>query len=292
MVDLSHFLSNFASYLENECGVAKNTVSSYLSDLKHFKVFVADLTISHIRDFNQDHMVDFLALHQKEEQKSTQTLARYMFSIRAFFRFLKQVHEIDLDVTRYLDAPKIWRKLPRVLNVREVEKLLELPTLETYLGFRDRALLEVLYATGTRVSELCKLRVEDINFKYRFLRAQGKGTKERIIPLGERAIHFLKEYLGEREEGPLFLSQQGGPLRRETVWRIVKKYAAQLGLQDVSPHTLRHCFASHLLDGGADLRSVQEMLGHTDLSTTQRYTHIEMERLKSIHAEHHPRGHL
>ena len=205
---------------------------------------------------------------------------------------MKISHTIDLDITRYLDAPKFWKKFPTVLSVRQVEKLLESPPVDTYLGLRDKSILEVLYATGSRVSELCQIHVEDVNFKYRFVRAIGKKNKERIIPLGDRAIYYLKDYLGERTDGPLFLSQQGGALRRETIWRIVKKYAVQIGFYAVSPHTLRHCFASHLLEGGADLRSVQEMLGHTDISITQRYSHLEKEQIKEIHAKHHPRGHF
>lgn len=291
MLDLSPEITDFAQYLEKECGVAKNTISSYLSDLKHFRNYVAELPIQHLNEFSAEHLAHFLEVHQKEK-KSNQTLARYLFSIRSFFRFLKTEHTIDVDITRYLDAPKFWQKLPTVLNVRQVEKLLEAPPVDTYLGIRDKSILELLYATGSRVSELCHIQVEDVNFKYRFLRAIGKKNKERIIPLGDRALYYLKEYLGERIDGPLFLSQQGSALRRETVWRIVKKYAVQVGFYSVSPHTLRHCFASHLLENGADLKSVQEMLGHTDISATQRYSHLEKEEIKEVHAKHHPRGHF
>jgi integrase/recombinase XerD len=289
---VDHFeeqIKAFSLYLEKECGLAKNTLSAYISDLKHLSHYLHSQNLEHIQALTSDHLLHFLSEHQKEN-KSNATLARYLFSIRSFFRFLKVKYHIDFDVTACLDAPKIWRKLPTLLNVQQVELLLNSPPTDTFLGARDKALLEMLYATGARVSEVCRLRVEAVQFRYRFLKIIDQKKKERLVPLSTRALHFLENYLGERREGPLFLSQQGGFLRRETVWRIVKKYADTLGFLDVSPHTLRHSFASHLLENGADLKSVQEMLGYTDVTSTQRYKQFEISDLKNTHQKYHPRG--
>jgi integrase/recombinase XerD len=214
------------------------------------------------------------------------------------FKFLAVEGKVPKNVASSMQSPHIWRRLPDVLNVADVEALLAAPDPAKRFGPRDRALLEVMYATGARVSEAAHLKVDDVHFDLGFLRCFGKGSKERVVPIGKRAVTALQDYIqGERlrldraHSPVLFLSKSGRPLCRESIWRLVRGYALRAGLnKKVSPHTLRHSFATHLLQGGADLRVVQEMLGHANIATTQIYTHVEKDRLKAVHKSFHPRA--
>ncbi len=219
-------------------------------------------------------------------------------AIKLFHRFLVKEGELKEDITSALDSPKTWRKLPHFLTLEEVTLMIELPDLRKEEGVRDRALLELFYATGLRVSELAKLKVEDLNFEAGFLKCMGKGSKERIVPLGSKCRESLEKYLKRVRQQPaasavsfLFLGRSGQGITRQALWQIVKRYARRAGItKKISPHTFRHSFATHMLERGADLRVVQELLGHSDIATTQIYTHIDKDRLKAIHEKFHPRG--
>jgi integrase/recombinase XerD len=227
------------------------------------------------------------------------TIRRHISSLRTYFKFLGGEGVVTRDPTERLDTPKAWRRLPAVLTIQEIERLLAGPDADTPLGIRDRALLEVAYATGARVSELVALRLADLLFEERVARLFGKGSKERLVPVGRRALGAAALYAREirpgldrgRSRGVLFVNARGGPLSRVGAWGIIKAAARRAGLSKrVTPHTLRHSFATHLLEGGADLRAVQEMLGHADLATTQLYTHVDREYLRSVHRSYHPRA--
>ena len=227
-------------------------------------------------------------------------MVRKIVSLRSFFQFLLLDNYIQSDPTESLESPKTWRTLPKYLNEGEVEKLLQQPDINRPHGLRDRAMLEVLYAAGLRVSELVGIRIQEINFEAGFLRAFGKGSKERIVPLGDSALVFTRKYLSEsrpyflrnkKNSVHLFVTQQGKKMTRQYFWMMVRKYGQNIGVKEkLSPHVLRHSFATHLLDHGADLRAVQIMLGHADISTTQIYTHVTRERLKQIYDRYHPRA--
>ncbi|MEW6355672.1 MAG: site-specific tyrosine recombinase XerD [Planctomycetota bacterium] len=289
----------FLDYLLVECGLAENTLRAYGADLKKFVAFLLAKGRS-IHSATRDHFVQFM-MEQKGQGLAVSSIARYLVAIKMFYRFLYTEGQIKKDVTSTFETPRIWSRLPEVLSPRDVDRLMAAPDRAVPLGMRDAALLEMLYATGARVSEVARMRLQDVNLEYGYVRCFGKGSKERIVPLGEAAVQCVKIYRDTirsnllPKKGPvcdvLFLSKKRTPLRRETIWKIVKKYVRQFGLRAaVSPHTLRHSFATHLLERGADLRSVQEMLGHVDIATTQRYTHVDQERLKSVHKQYHPRG--
>jgi len=235
---------------------------------------------------------------EKKRGASTSSIARRFVTVKLLHRFLAREKLIREDVTASFEAPKIWRKLPHYLNLEEVSRMIEFPNLRKKEGIRDRAILELFYGTGMRVSELAGLRTEGVNFEAGFLRCQGKGGKERIIPLGEKAKASLSKYMtavrAKDWDGTspfVFIGRGEKHLARMTLWRIIQKYARLAGIQKkISPHALRHSFATHLLERGADLRVVQELLGHSDIATTQIYTHINKDRLKAIHEKFHPRG--
>lgn len=217
-----------------------------------------------------------------------------LIALKVFFRFLKKEGVLKIDVGNYFETPKMWQIIPEVLQIHEVEALLNEPKNDNPVGARDKAILELLYATGMRVSELCALKVRDLSDT--FVKVKGKGKKERLIPVGKKAIsavdHYLLHFRGEvkEEEGPLFVSSRGNPIDRMTVWKQVKMYAKKAGIaKEISPHTLRHSFATHLLEGGADLRLIQDMLGHEDIGTTDRYTHVSGSRLRTAFKMFHPR---
>jgi integrase/recombinase XerD len=235
----------------------------------------------------------------QEKGRATATLSRNMASIRAFYQFLVRDKFIDKDPSIHLETPKIEKRLPKVLSVEEVERLLDSPPMNHPAGLRDKAMLELLYATGIRVSELVNLSVLDVNLEMGFVKCMGKGSKERIIPLGSVAIQMVRHYLQagrprlvkEQGETALFLNHVGKQITRQGFWKIIKRYAQKANVRaEITPHTLRHSFATHLLENGADLRSVQEMLGHADISTTQIYTHVTRTRIKDIYAKTHPRA--
>ncbi len=288
---------NYVSYLAVERGLARNTVDAYERDVRDFLAFLDD---SH-RDLQQADREALLEYIQRLYTRlSARSVMRKVAALRSFFRFLLLDGYISHDPTETLESPKTWRSLPKYLTVEEVDQLLQEPDLGKPQGIRDRAMLEVLYAAGLRVSELVRLKLSDFNFDAGFLRTLGKGGKERIVPVGDSAIEALSAYLEQaypkyKSKNPttpfLFLSQKGGAMTRQNFWILVEKYGRRIGLASrLSPHVLRHSFATHLLENGADLRAVQLMLGHVDISTTQIYTHVTRERLKKVYQKYHPRA--
>ncbi len=287
----------FMHYLRIECGLAANTIISYRRDLKKFDRYCRQNGLDAV-DRISPLVVQEYARFLAEDKLSTASIARHLVSVRMFMRFHLLENLTTKDVCAALETPKTWQRVPRVLNKQSTLSLVESIDPASPMALRDRALLELLYATGMRASEVAGLKLEDVNFQIRFIRCFGKGNKERIIPFYELAQSVLEQYLRElrpkltikRDPGTLFVSRTGRALDRIEVWRIVKKAAAVAGLiGKVTPHTLRHCFGSHLLQGGADLRTVQEMLGHADVTTTQIYTHVDQEYLRAIHKKFHPR---
>jgi len=299
-MELLAAITGFLTHVQVEKGLASNTLSAYRADLTKFEQFAKKHKLA-LEAVQQDHLVDFLAglYRQKLESK---TVARHLVSLRNFFRYAQVQEFITDDPTAHLVSTKIRRSLPGYLRLEDVEKLLEQPDQKTALGLRDRAMLEVLYSTGLRVSELTSLRVTDLDTKVGCVRCIGKGDKERIVPVGRKALGIVERYLrdgraelvrpGKGGSGAyLFVNRRGGRISRVGVWKILSAYGRRAGLrQALTPHMLRHSFATHLLERGADLRSVQLMLGHSDISTTQIYTHVVEERLKQIYKAHHPRA--
>lgn len=299
-MEISPAITSFLTHVRVEKGLSANTVAAYRRDLLKFDVFAKKrkLTVETVR---RDDLVDFLSslYHQKLESR---TVARHLVTLRNFFRFAQVKEMITEDPSINLESPKIRRSLPGYLRLEEVEKLLAQPDERTSIGLRDRAMLEVLYSSGLRVSELIGLRVMDLDRSAGCLRCIGKGDKERIVPVGKKATALVERYLrdarpkliakGTLATSPaLFLNRRGGSLSRVGVWKILSAYGRRAGLRvALTPHMLRHSFATHLLERGADLRSVQLMLGHSDISTTQIYTHVVEERLKQIYKAHHPRA--
>ena len=278
-----------------ERGLAAATLSAYRSDLSRFSRWLSRRGRG-LEEARRLDVLDFLSEHAHWPPR---TIARRLSALRRFYQHLEREGRIRNNPCDRVDAPRLGRPLPGVLTEKEVERLLAAPDLDTVSGLRDRAMLEVLYATGLRVSELVDLRSEQVNLIQGVLRVVGKGGKERLVPLGEPAVDWLERFLregradilGARSSAALFPTSRGGAMTRQAFWHLVKRYAVRAGIsQDISPHTLRHAFATHLLDHGADLRVVQMLLGHRDISTTQIYTHIARERLKVLHARHHPRG--
>ncbi|MGA2096824.1 MAG: site-specific tyrosine recombinase XerD [Candidatus Acidiferrum sp.] len=288
----------FLTHVKVEKGLSSNTVEAYQRDLVKFNVFAQKRKLT-LEKVNRDDLVDFLAGMYREKLES-RTVARHLVTLRNFFRFAQIQELIAVDPSLNLESPKIRRTLPGYLRLEEVERLLEQPDAKTAFGLRDRAMLEVLYSTGLRVSELIGLRVTDLDSKVGCIRCIGKGDKERIVPAGRKALGIVEKYLkearpkllGKRPGTPaLFVNSRGVALSRVGVWKILSAYGRQAGLRvALTPHMLRHSFATHLLERGADLRSVQLMLGHADISTTQIYTHVVEERLKQIYKAHHPRA--
>ena len=299
-MEIAAAISSFLTHVQVEKGLATNTLSAYRRDLAKFEDFAKKRKLA-LAAVKRDDLVDFLAglYRQKLESK---TVARHLVTLRNFFRHAQVQELISEDPTAHLESPKIRRSLPGYLRLDEVEKLLELPDQTTPLGLRDRAMLEVLYSTGLRVSELTSLRVMDLDTKVGCVRCIGKGDKERIVPVGRKALAIVEKYLRDGRTaligtmkgtaGPyLFVNRRGGRISRVGVWKIFSSYGRKAGLRvPLTPHMLRHSFATHLLERGADLRSVQLMLGHSDISTTQIYTHVVEERLKQIYKAHHPRA--
>ena len=291
-------ISSFLTHVRVEKGLSSNTVAAYRRDLAKFNEFAQKRKLS-LEAVTRDDLVDFLAglYRQKLESK---TVARHLVTLRNFFRFAQIQELIAEDPSVNLESPKIRRSLPGYLRLEEVERLLVQPDAKTPLGLRDRAMLEVLYSAGLRVSELVGLRVTDLDTKVGCVRCIGKGDKERIVPVGKKALGMVEKYLrdarpkllGKAAGSPtLFVNRRGGALSRVGVWKILSSYGRRAGLRvALTPHMLRHSFATHLLERGADLRSVQLMLGHADISTTQIYTHVVEERLKQIYKAHHPRA--
>lgn len=295
---MDRLIERFIHYLAVERGLANNTLESYRRDLTHFMKFLKQNNSLDMNQTRRATIISFLAELQRKG-KATSTISRNLASIRAFFGFLLRDGLIDGDPTLNLESPKMEKRLPKVLSIEQVEALLMSPDVSRVSGLRDKAMLELLYATGIRVSELVSLNVDDVNLNMGFVKCMGKGNKERIIPLGSLAEKYVNQYLDrarnkllrDRKEPALFLNHHGRRLSRQGFWKIIKKYAQLASIEkEITPHTLRHSFATHLLENGADLRSVQEMLGHADISTTQIYTHITKTRLKEVYEHTHPRA--
>jgi len=286
-----------ADYLRSQCFLAENSVRAYRRDLDRFLLWLGD---REPRELTVHELADYAAwLHQ--QQLAPASIARNLVSLKIFYRFLQLEGEVRDNPVELLGSPKLWQRIPHVLSPKQLRELFESPRIDEPLWRRDRALLELLYATGCRASEISNLKLADIHLDSGFCRCLGKGDKERIVPVGRRAIEAISAYL--EHERPrlataggstppwLLLSRRGKRLRRERIWELFKKYAARIGASDkVSPHTMRHTFATHMLAGGADLRQVQELLGHANIATTQIYTHVDPRRLKRIHRQFHPRA--
>jgi integrase/recombinase XerD len=290
-------LNEFLTYLQVEKGLSQNTVQSYRYDLKNFASFLEEQDCCLV-NATQKIIFDFLN-DQRQQKKSARTCSRKLAAIRSFYRFLLQERRITADPTENLNSPKLEKSLPRVLSVEDVEILLSQPDLSSVLGLRDKAMLELLYATGMRVSEMLGLNTEHLNLDLGFVRCLGKGSKERIIPVGEVAVRYIREYLSRARlklrknawERAVFLNRHGKRLSRQGFWKILKGYARKAGIpKEITPHVLRHSFATHLLENGADLRAVQEMLGHADITTTQIYTHLSQRKLREVYDKAHPRA--
>ena len=291
-------IDTFCDALWLEDGLARATLDSYRSDLGRLALWLADNAGEPLLDLRETALTAFIAHLSRQTRASSQ--ARYLSTLRRFYRWQLARGRIVADPTLKLANPTRPSRLPKVMSEKQVDRLLAAPDLDTPLGLRDRAMLETLYATGLRVSELVNLKIHEVSFNDNVLRALGKGSKERLVPLGELAIDWLGRYLNEarpdilkgQQSDALFVTARGGAMTRQAFWQLIKRYAAIAGIapEKLSPHVLRHAFATHLLNHGADLRVVQLLLGHADISTTQIYTHVARERLKSLHATHHPRG--
>ncbi|MGH9774499.1 MAG: site-specific tyrosine recombinase XerD [Candidatus Acidiferrales bacterium] len=287
----------FLSYLRVEKGLSENTIAAYRRDLKKFAAFISKRK-ANVQNVRRSEIVDFLASLYYCKLDS-RTVARHMVSLRQFFRFLLSEGEIKEDPAQHFESPKFRSRLPAYLSIDEVEQLLAIPDTDTILGLRDRAMIEMLYSSGLRVSELLHLKISDLNFESGVLRCVGKGDKERLVPVGRPALEAVRNYLRSsrpellrnRKADVLFLNNRGGRFARENFWRLLSRYGQRAGLRmRLSPHKLRHSFATHLLERGADLRSVQMLLGHSSITTTQIYTHVAQDRLRQVYKEHHPRA--
>ena len=300
MPDTDSSSSDIDSFLDSiwmEQGLAKNTLAAYRSDLKILETWTTNKNLT-LRKISRADLLDFIS-ERANLGSSSRSSARQLSTYRRFFNYLCAKDIISKDPTQKISMPKLSKSLPKMISEEEVIKLIKSPIVKKPLGFRDRTMLEVLYATGLRVSELVELKRTQLNLYQGFIRVVGKGDKERLVPLGVIAKSWLKRYLkgpifeilGERNTDYLFPTRTSESISRQAFWQLINKYANKTGIDsNLSPHTLRHAFATHLLNHGADLRVVQMLLGHSDLSTTQIYTHVAQQRLKDIHEKHHPRG--
>jgi len=290
-------IERFLDFAFAELGLAKNTLLAYRNDLGQCAAFLAGRHLRLIKASRAD-LLDFLATRQKSGT-TARSNARALSAMRHAYRYFLRERLIDADPSALVQSPKLPKGLPKSLSESEVEALLGAPDVTTPQGLRDRAMLELMYASGLRVSELCDLKLGEVNLRQGALRVRGKGSKERLLPIGEIAIDWLTRYMTEsrvpllrgKSSDRVFVSNRGGPVLRQRYWLMIKQRAAEVGIvRAVTPHGLRHSFATHLLNHGADLRALQMLLGHSSLSTTQIYTHVAKEGLKRLHAEHHPRG--
>ena len=290
-------IDQFIDHLWLEDGLSKNTLNSYRFDLSIFVSWLAETKKIELLDVSELEIQEFLAF--KFPTSKSRSISRLLATLRRFFRFLLRENKIKEDPTLKIQTPKIPKSLPKSLSEDEVEGLLEAPDIKTDVGMRDRSMLELLYACGLRVSELVGIQLTEVILTDGVIRVTGKGSKTRLVPMGEEAVDWIKKYLAESRQNILnkqtskflFVTNRGGEMTRQAFWYLIKKYALMANIdKPMSPHILRHAFATHLINHGADLRVVQMLLGHSDISTTQIYTHVARERLKKLHQEHHPRG--
>ncbi len=296
---MESFLKEYLATLKVEKNLSNNTISSYKSDLTSFLDFISRSGVNDLSDIKTSHIAAFFKL-LKDAGLNETSAARYFSSLKGFFKYLYKCSYLISNPIDRISPPKISRKLPEVLNIREINAILDQPDVNDTIGLRDKAILELFYACGTRISELINIKLNDLFLSEEVIRVIGKGSKERLIPIGSSAIRWVDEYLRKsrpilarnyKSENYLFLNQRGTKFSRMGIWKIVSFYANQAGIEKhVHPHTFRHSFATHLIEGGADLRAVQEMLGHSDISTTQIYTHIDRDYIKLVHRKYHPRG--
>jgi integrase/recombinase XerD len=292
------YVNEFINYLAVERGLAQNTLESYGRDLHQFQIYLQNGNMEILKDSNRTTILSYLNSLQSKG-RAVSTISRNLAAIKSFYQYLVRERYLEKDPAANLESPKLEKKLPKVLSITEVEELLKQPSGFLPAGLRDKAMLELLYATGIRVSELISLNISDVNLDMGYIKCYGKGAKERIVPLGSIAAKCVQDYVGKGrtklvrtyEEPALFVNHHGNRLTRQGFWKIIKKYAQEADINKaITPHTLRHSFATHLLENGADLRSVQEMLGHADISTTQIYTHVTKNRLKEVYDKTHPRA--
>lgn len=298
MSSLDIFVDQYLNYLVFEKGLSKKTIESYSSDLSRYLEFLRQKGINNIMDADTPLLLKHL-IALRESGLGSKSCARHLITLRGFYRFLSQEKILKFDPAKLIDLPKSGLKLPDVLSVSEVNLLLSIPDTKTLLGKRNAAMLELLYAAGLRVSELVNLKFLEVNLEACFVRVLGKGSKERIVPFGTHAKNKIDDFiinarpllLKNRVSPYLFVARAGQPMTRQGFWKLLKQYSKQAGItKKITPHSLRHSFASHLLEGGADLRTVQVMLGHVDISSTQIYTHVARDYLRQIHEKYHPRG--
>lgn len=293
----TRWITSYVDYLRSECHLADNTVMAYGRDIRRFAAWLKDRSVASLEVSD---LSDFVAWLSKMKLAPS-SIARNIVAVKMFFKYLQLEGVLVENKAELLGSQKLWQRIPQVLSPQEVDRFLGAPRPIEHYYFRDRAMLEVLYATGCRASEVSNLRLRDVNLDERFCKCHGKGSKQRMAPLGDAAVDAIRTYLERQrpqlaaarpaETDWLFLSRSGRRLRREAIWELVKKYALIAGVSvSISPHTMRHSFATHLLAGGADLRQVQEMLGHSSIATTQIYTHVDQSRLKKVHAQFHPRA--
>ena len=297
--ELSDDIRAFRDYMTSERGMAKNTILAYGRDLDRFALWATDKGLSDYLKPTVRALSGYIG-QLREEQLAPASIARHLIALKMFYRFLRLEDRGDPQAVELLSSPSLWSRIPQVLSPESVEQLLAGPVPEDRFYLRDKAILETLYATGCRASEVVGMKLADLHLDSSFCKCVGKGSKQRVVPLGKKAIQALRDYLGEvrpklvqpgAASPCVFVSRGGNGLTREMLWVLVKKYVQRAGLNSkISPHTLRHSFATHLLAGGADLRSVQEMLGHANIRTTQHYTHVDRARLRAIHKQFHPRG--
>jgi integrase/recombinase XerD len=290
-------VQKFVNFLERDKRLSLNTLQSYRRDIEQYLIYLQEINLQNISATNKTTVIAYL-LYLQKKGRATSTISRNLASIRSFYQYIAKNKIIDHDPTAELESPKVEKKLPQILSTEEVELLLEQPKCVDLKGFRDKAMLELLYATGIRVSELIQLNLSDLNVEMGFIKCK-KGSRERMIPIGSIAIASLKEYMiksrpmliQRADEKALFVNINGGRLTRQGFWKIIKQYKNQAKIsKDITPHTLRHSFAAHLLENGADLRSIQEMLGHSDISSTQIYAQLAKNKIKELYKKTHPRA--
>lgn len=290
-------VQNFVDFLERDKRLSLNTLQSYRRDIEQYLMYLEEINLQNISATNKTTVIAYLIYLQKKG-RATSTISRNLASIRSFYQYMTRNKVIENDPTLELESPKVEKKLPQILSTEEVELLLDQPKCVDLKGYRDKAMLELLYATGIRVSELIQLDLDEISLDLGYIRCK-KGSRERIIPIGSIAIAAVKEYLAKarpmliqrNDEESVFVNINGGRLTRQGFWKIVKQYKNQAKInKDITPHTLRHSFAAHLLENGADLRSIQEMLGHSDISSTQIYAQLARNKIKDVYKKTHPRA--